>query len=44
MVGWMALLSLWVAGYLMVLELREIRRHRRMEQERERLGLDYNYH
>jgi len=38
-IGWMAGLSLLLVGYLFSLEIREFRRNRRMETERERLGL-----
>ncbi len=39
LVGWMAVMALSVVGYLFYLEIREFRRNRRMDAERERLGL-----
>jgi len=39
MVGWLVTLSLLFVGHLGVLQVREIRRNRRMDKERERLGL-----
>ena len=41
--GWMAAVSLLVVGYLIVLEFREIRRNRRFDAERQRLGLRRTY-
>ena len=37
--GWMALVSLLVVAYLTSLEIQERRRNRRMNKERQRLGL-----
>jgi len=37
--GWMAVVSLLVVAYLASLEVQERRRNRRMNKERERLGL-----
>jgi hypothetical protein len=37
--GWVTSLALWVVGYLASLQIKEIRRNRRMDAERERLGL-----
>ncbi len=37
--GWMALVSLLVVAYLTSLEVQERRRNRRMNKERQRLGL-----
>jgi hypothetical protein len=39
MVGWLVTLSLLLVGHLGALQVREIRRNRRMDKERERLGL-----
>ena len=39
LLGWLVALSVSVVGYLLVLQLREHRRNRRMQGERERLGL-----
>jgi hypothetical protein len=38
-VGWIAAIALSLVGYLFSLEIKEFRRNRRMEAERERLGL-----
>jgi hypothetical protein len=38
-VGWLAVLSVAVVGYLFMLEIKELRRNRRMDEQRERLGL-----
>ena len=37
--GWMALVSLLVVAYLTSLEIQERRRNRRMNKQRQRLGL-----
>jgi hypothetical protein len=39
MVGWLVALALAVVGYLLTLKIREIRRNRIMDEQRERLGL-----
>jgi hypothetical protein len=39
LLAWMVLLALAMVGYLMRLEIREFRRNRRLDAERERLGL-----
>ena len=39
LLGWMALVSLLVVAYLTSLEIQERRRNRRMNKERQRLGL-----
>lgn len=39
LIGWMAAIALSVVGYLFWLEIRELRRNRRMDAERVRLGL-----
>jgi hypothetical protein len=39
LLGWMAVVSLLVIAYLASLEVEERRRNRRMNQERQRLGL-----
>ena len=39
LVGWLAVVSLLVVGYLSSLLVEEKRRNRRMDAERERLGL-----
>ncbi len=39
LVGWLAALSVGVVGYLFSLQIKEIRRNRRMEEKRELLGL-----
>lgn len=38
-VGWLALLSVGVVGYLFYLQIKEMRRNRRMDAIRQRLGL-----
>ena len=38
-VVWMAVVSVIVVTYLLTLEIEQRRRNRRMDQERERLGL-----
>jgi hypothetical protein len=38
-IGWLSVVSLLVVAYLTSLMIEERRRHRRMDQERERLGL-----
>jgi lysylphosphatidylglycerol synthetase-like protein (DUF2156 family) len=38
-VGWLAMLSLAVVAYLFYLQLKEMRRNRRMDAERTRIGL-----
>lgn len=38
-VGWLAMLSLGVVAYLFYLQLKEMRRNRRMDAQRARLGL-----
>lgn len=37
--GWMALVSILVVAYLASLEIQERRRNRRMNRERQRIGL-----
>ncbi len=39
LLGWLAGWSIILVAYLLRLEIRDLRRHRRMEAERERLGL-----
>jgi hypothetical protein len=39
LIGWLVALSLVVVGYLLRLQVQELRRNRRMDAERERLGL-----
>ena len=39
-IGWFATMSLGVVGYLISLEIQERRQNRRMDAERERLGLN----
>jgi len=39
LIGWLSVVSLLVVAYLATLAIEERRRHRRMDQERERLGL-----
>ena len=39
LIGWLAALALSVVGYLFHLQIKDIRRHRRMDAQRERLGL-----
>jgi len=38
--GWMTALALSVVVYLVILEINEIRHHRRINAERKRLGLN----
>ena len=42
LIGWLALLSLAVVGYLMRLKLAEMRKNRRMAERGERFGLIQN--
>jgi hypothetical protein len=37
--GWLCAVSIAIVAYLIHLEIRDIRRNRRMDAERERLGL-----
>jgi hypothetical protein len=39
LVGWLSVVSLLVVAYLATLAIEEKRRNRRMDQERQRLGL-----
>lgn len=39
LIGWLSVVSLLVVAYLATLAIEERRRNRRMDQERERLGL-----
>ncbi len=39
MVGWLVTVSLVFVGYLVAIQIREIRRNRSMDDQRERLGL-----
>lgn len=39
LVGWLVAIALGVVAYLFRLEIREFRRNRRMDAERDRLGL-----
>ena len=39
LVGWLVMISLGVVSYLVTLEIEERRQNKRMDQERERLGL-----
>ncbi len=43
LLGWLAAWSIILVAYLLRLEIREFRRHRRMEAERQRLGLRRAY-
>jgi hypothetical protein len=43
LLGWLALSALLLVGYLLRLEIREFRRNRRLDAERERLGLRRAY-
>ena len=43
LLGWMAAGSLVIVAYLLILKIREIRRNRRFNAERQRLGLRRNY-
>ncbi len=43
MIGWLVTVSLVLVGYLLVLQIREIRRNRNMDEKRERLGLRRAY-
>lgn len=39
MLGWLVMVSVALVGYLMALLIKEIRRKREMDEQRERLGL-----
>lgn len=39
LLGWLVGISILLVGYLFSLQIRDLRRHHRMEAERERLGL-----
>ncbi len=43
LIGWLVALSVLCVGYLMWVKLKEIRRHRKMDAERERMGLSKSY-
>ena len=41
LLGWMVIVSLLLVGYLVSLTIEEKRRNRRMNEERERMGLNF---
>ncbi len=38
-IGWLVAVALGIVGYLVVLQMREVRRNRTMDERREQLGL-----